>query len=49
MWALLRWVNKISLFRQTRDDDELLMRRMESMEAMSDADSYQKLRMVSYV
>jgi hypothetical protein len=39
-------VARISLFRQVRDDDELLMRRMESLEQMSEADAYQKLRQI---
>ena len=38
---------KISLFRQSREDDEALLRRMEMADAgEADADSYQKLRQI---
>ena len=38
---------KISLFRQTREDDEALLRRMERAdESGGEADSYQKLRQI---
>ena len=42
-----RQVAKISLFRQTREDDEALLRRMERAdESGGEADSYQKLRQI---
>ena len=38
---------KISLFRQSREDDEALLRRMEMADAgEAEADSYQKLRQI---
>jgi len=44
---LFKKVAKISLFRQTREDDEALLRRMERAdESGGEADSYQKLRQI---